>query len=59
MKLPKEILTKFEDDNGTKFQVIVGYVDDLGNIDADDGDRLAIYRLVKTVRYRLNPRLEK
>lgn len=59
-RFTNEICVRMEDGTGgdPAFPTIVGTPDDPTTIDAEDGDRVAVYRLVGVRCFRIHPRLE-
>ena len=55
----KEILVGIEDaGNGETYPVILGSPRRIAQIDANEGDKIAIYRLIAVKRFVKNQRLE-
>jgi len=51
----KEICVRKDSDG---YELIVGHPDAPENIDAEHGQKVAIYRLERVATFRLNPRLD-
>ena len=63
MKKPKFrqwlVVGKEEEVNGEAYDVVLGSPDRLTELDAENGDYLAIYKLVAIHQFKTNPRLVK
>lgn len=58
-KFAKQIIVRKEEQNdGSDYDVIVGKPNALHVLDAEDGDYVAIYQLVRVQRFETNPRLK-
>jgi hypothetical protein len=62
MKKPKfktELCVRVDRDNGIDYHLVIGDPSHPGELDASDGDTVAVYGLLRVMTYRTNPRLDK